>query len=216
MHLLQSIAADSLPSIIGITETWFDESSVAEMDGYQLFRKDRPGDKRGGGVCLYIKSYFEAFRTSEVSFLDHRCEQLWVTIKIEGEKPLLLGCIYRPPSHNNTNSPCDSDIAIANSIEKTTKLLRNAKHSGIILMGDFNLPQIDWNEDGAILPQNVLTTCNHVGNAISNSSLVQIVKEKTFFCNKQPTSQLDIVLVREPNRISNCLWTAIVIKTILA
>ncbi|RMZ97583.1 hypothetical protein BpHYR1_015377 [Brachionus plicatilis] len=69
-------------------------------------------------------------------------------------------------------------------------------------MCDFNLPQIEWNEDGAPMLQEVLTTCNYVGNAISNSSLVQMVKEKTLFCNEQPTSQLDLVLVSDPNRFS--------------
>ncbi|RNA17853.1 RNA-directed DNA polymerase from mobile element jockey-like [Brachionus plicatilis] len=115
---------------------------------------------------------------------------------------ILLGCIYRPPSENTTFYPSNSDIAIANSIDSTTKLLKNKNHSSIILMGDFNLPQIEWNEDGAPLLQDVSKTCNPISIAISNSSLVQMVKEETFFCNEQPTSQLDLVLVSNPNCVS--------------
>ena len=42
-----------------------------------------------------------------------------------------------------------------------------------------------------------------VGNAISNSSLVQMVKKETFFCNEHPISLLDLVLVSDPNRVTD-------------
>ena len=47
---------DLNPDIIGITESWtashiglFD--SELTIDGYDLFRQDRPVDRDGGGVC---------------------------------------------------------------------------------------------------------------------------------------------------------------------
>ena len=43
------------PDIIGITESWATENvldSELELDGYMLFRHDRPVKKRGGGVLL--------------------------------------------------------------------------------------------------------------------------------------------------------------------
>ncbi|RNA17494.1 RNA-directed DNA polymerase from mobile element jockey-like, partial [Brachionus plicatilis] len=76
------------------------------------------------------------------------------------------------------------------------------KFSGIIPMGDFNLPHAEWNEFGARV-LDVQSACYHVGRAISDSSLVQMVKEETFFCNDQPTSLLDLVLVSDPNRVSD-------------
>jgi len=43
-----------------ITETWWDSSHDwnAAIDGYVLFRKDRPA-KRGGGVVLYVREQLE-------------------------------------------------------------------------------------------------------------------------------------------------------------
>ncbi|RNA24987.1 hypothetical protein BpHYR1_046060, partial [Brachionus plicatilis] len=111
--------------------------------------------------------------------------------------------MYRPPPQNDTNCPSDSDIAISTSLESTSNLLRSGKYSGIILMGDFNLPHVEWNEDGAPMLIDVSTKNCLVGNAISNSSLVQMVKEETFFCNEHPISLLDLVLVSDPNRVTN-------------
>jgi len=41
--------------LIAVTETWWDSSHDwnAIMDGYTLFRKDRP-TRQGGGVALYV------------------------------------------------------------------------------------------------------------------------------------------------------------------
>jgi len=42
--------------LTAIRETWWDSSHDwnAVMDGYTLFRKDRP-KRRGGGVALYVR-----------------------------------------------------------------------------------------------------------------------------------------------------------------
>ncbi|RNA40380.1 hypothetical protein BpHYR1_021773 [Brachionus plicatilis] len=120
--------------------------------------------------------------TSDVSFLWPCCEQIWVA-----------------PPQNDTNCPSDSDIAISTSLESTSNLLRSGKYSGIILMGDFNLPHVEWNEDGVPMLIDVSTKKCHS----SNSSLVQMIKEETFFCNEHPISLLDLVLVSDPNRVTN-------------
>ena len=51
------------PDIVGVTESWANSNvSDAELDimGYDLFRKDRPVDREGGGVLLYIKKLLMA------------------------------------------------------------------------------------------------------------------------------------------------------------
>ncbi|GAB0184038.1 hypothetical protein GRJ2_000869100 [Grus japonensis] len=46
--------------LIAVTETWWDSSHDwnAVMDGYTLFRKDRPA-RQGGGVALYAREQLE-------------------------------------------------------------------------------------------------------------------------------------------------------------
>jgi len=47
-------------NLIKVTETWWDSSYDwhAVIDGYTLFRKDRP-TRRGGGVALYVREQLE-------------------------------------------------------------------------------------------------------------------------------------------------------------
>ena len=47
------------PDILGITESWTHDGILdAELsyDDYTLFRCDRPCDRRGGGVLLYVRN----------------------------------------------------------------------------------------------------------------------------------------------------------------
>ena len=51
------------PDVIGICESWANASildSELSVAGYDLFRKDRPHDIRGGGVMLYVKAHLQA------------------------------------------------------------------------------------------------------------------------------------------------------------
>jgi len=50
---LEAVIQQDGYDLVAITETWWDNSH-AVMDGYRLFRKDRPR-RRGGGICEYVK-----------------------------------------------------------------------------------------------------------------------------------------------------------------
>jgi len=41
--------------VIMICETWWNDQSVTNIEGFNLFRKDREYS-RGGGVCIYVES----------------------------------------------------------------------------------------------------------------------------------------------------------------
>jgi len=53
---LEAIILQDSNDMLAITETWWDNSYDwhALMDGYRLFRKDRP-TRSGGGVALYVR-----------------------------------------------------------------------------------------------------------------------------------------------------------------
>jgi len=56
---LHAILAIEDPDIFGITETWLNDTITdAELGfiGYSIFRCDRPGNQRGGGVVLYVRT----------------------------------------------------------------------------------------------------------------------------------------------------------------
>ncbi|RMC20192.1 hypothetical protein DUI87_01038 [Hirundo rustica rustica] len=115
-----------------ITETWWDDSHgwSTALNGYKLFRRDRQG-RRGGGVALYIKQTFD---TVGIETKEDGVECLWVRIKGKANKAdILLGVCYRPP---NQEEEVDSLFY---------KQLGNVSgSSALVLVGDFNLPDICW------------------------------------------------------------------------
>ena len=64
----------------GITETWFEEISITNLDGYCLYSKDRSDERRGGGVCLYIDNeiYSVDFNYQRLSL--SKLEKIWIVL----------------------------------------------------------------------------------------------------------------------------------------
>ena len=67
--------------ILGVTETWLDDSisdGEVAITGYRMFRLDRKG-KAGGGVCIYIH-YSLSVRLLSITPMD--LEMLWIGLKL--------------------------------------------------------------------------------------------------------------------------------------
>ena len=93
---LRCVAHKSKAAIIGITETWLDDSirdPEIEIPDYMLIRKDR--NREGGGVCMYIRSDLAHNKCKD---LQHPAlESVWVEVLLPRTKPFLVGTCYRPP-----------------------------------------------------------------------------------------------------------------------
>ena len=92
------VQSESYDRVI-ITETWWNDlhSWSAEMDGYQLFKRDRHG-RKGSGVSLYVKIECECM---EFNDSDDRVESLWVRTKVKGNKTdIIVGVCYRLPNQD--------------------------------------------------------------------------------------------------------------------
>ncbi|CAF1103357.1 unnamed protein product [Brachionus calyciflorus] len=59
--------------IIMISETWFKTDSIVNINGFNIYKKDRKS--RGGGVCIYVKNDIKSYELSddldEYSELEH-------------------------------------------------------------------------------------------------------------------------------------------------
>ena len=53
------------PQIIAVSETWFKIISVMNLNGYNLYRRDRNDGRRGSGVCLYIDRTIKSLELSD-------------------------------------------------------------------------------------------------------------------------------------------------------
>ena len=126
------------PDILIGTETWLSDSiSNSEIlpPNYTVIRKDRKdafGADGYGGVFIALKN--DLIATHRVD-LDTDAEVVWAQIEIAGNKPVLVGAYYRPPS-SKTEVLCQLEASLAK--------IDISKSSNIWLAGDFNLARVDW------------------------------------------------------------------------
>jgi ribonucleases P/MRP protein subunit RPP40 len=180
---LELYISDENPDIIGITETWAVENiEDAELviDGYTMMRKDRVvGTKvRGGGVLLYVKNLINVVLRED--YFDNNFQEcIWCDIEIGGEKTL-VGLCYRPPDSNKTQD------------EALFKMLAGVSREKLLLMGDFNFPELNWGKPETLDDSHSFLKC------INDNFLIQCVENST-----RGNNVLDLVFTSEENMIEN-------------
>ncbi|RMC05467.1 hypothetical protein DUI87_18660 [Hirundo rustica rustica] len=144
--------------VVAITETSHNWNTA--LDGYKLFRKDRKG-RRGGGVALYIKKVFD---TVSIETNEDEVECLLVRIKGKANKAgILLGVYYHPPIQEE-----EVDNLFYKQLENASGL------PALVLVGDFNLPDICWELNTAEKTQS-----RKFLECMENNFLSQLVGEPT-------------------------------------
>ena len=124
------------PGIVGVTETWGKErleEKDFELKDYTQYRNDRSDVY--GGTILYVKQEIEqrVCRPLNTPGFDNSA---WCWIVEKGGKKTLVGSVYRSPNSSEENDNLLLDkLLLANEI---------AGDNRVLIMGDFNLPNIDW------------------------------------------------------------------------
>ncbi|XP_011408163.1 PREDICTED: uncharacterized protein LOC105315277 [Amphimedon queenslandica] len=129
MSLLQSFIITSGIEILACTETWLSPYVFNEEflpPGYSVFRHDRDG--RGGGVLLAIRNHIPCFELSSPKDLE------LVTVNIGLVHQVTLCVLYRPP-----NASHDYNVSLSNYLNCLAM-----SPGRIVILGDFNVPDIDW------------------------------------------------------------------------
>ena len=178
-----------LPHVIMITETWFNINSISKIDKYTLFCKNRD-EVRGGGVAIYIRDDICSLEVSDNILSKSSIEGIWCSIKI-GTDLILLGCIYRPP-----HSAREVNIEIFKSLTRAKHLQDSKKYTGLLVAGDLNFSDIDWNNDGGVCRNNGRSSSLEFLNCIDSNFLIQNVHQPTYHKNT-----LDLVITDDPTRI---------------
>ncbi|XP_017494157.1 PREDICTED: uncharacterized protein LOC108382279 [Rhagoletis zephyria] len=147
-----------------LIETWlnadFCENEFFDPNLFNVYRKDRDfikiGLSRGGGVLIAVQ---RRFRSSLVHLenVDSLLDQLCVVV--QGHTNIYICASYIPPS--------SVDSLYKAHVDNITALV--CKHSGsnFCVLGDFNLPSIEWSyvdSNYALIPKNI--------NSFSESYLV--------------------------------------------
>ena len=137
---LEIVVNQNNVDIVCITETWLTESipnSAVDIKDYSLVRKDRKPDKRGGGVCAYIKSNI-GFTIID-KLISPEFEALWLYTRPHrlprGFSCIIIGIIYHPPQE-------DDALFMEYLISSLDSALFQFPNAAIMLVGDFN--RIDY------------------------------------------------------------------------
>ena len=131
--ILQELIYSGDFDVVGICETWLNESVIDSeiIPGYSIFRRDR--EDLGGGVIVAVKGNIQASRRLDLERED--VELVAVELKRCHEKSVLLYCFYHP---NTSPDPI---------FKLNSSLCDNSESACIIVLGDFNLPELHWSVD---------------------------------------------------------------------
>jgi len=112
--------------IIAITETWLHAHIFSNeiLTNYTILRKDR--DTRGGGVLLAFSDKFNIRQLPCPSNLE--------LVMVEVDSTFILCLLYRPPNADDLYN--SSLLSFLTSFDST---------KNIAIIGDLNLPEVDWN-----------------------------------------------------------------------
>ena len=86
-HEIEDLLERHSLSVLAITETWLDENDnegVINIDGYTLFRRDRP-HQRGGGVGIYVREDLSVHLDERYS-RSPMVEIIWINISNQSHK----------------------------------------------------------------------------------------------------------------------------------
>lgn len=120
--------------IVVLTETHLDDSildSEIFPANFIVFRNYRRHLGRyGGGVLIAVRNTLKAHRRDDIAC---QSELLFADIFLKHNKKITIGVFYRPPN---------GDLV---PLEDLQRVLGEISSTDLILFGDFNLSEIDWN-----------------------------------------------------------------------
>jgi hypothetical protein len=129
---------------------------------YCVFRKDK-FDRVGGGILFASKSNIRTIRRQDREKQD--AELVVIELIKPNSKPVLLYDFYRPP--DSTPEPLQLLNTFLQSISES---------SCCIVVGDFNLPKIDWSYDNALpIDEGVQTIGDIFCNLVADNFLYQFI-----------------------------------------
>jgi hypothetical protein len=186
----------SKPSIIAITEVTPKNSRYAvqeeelKIDGYECFPELSP---EGRGVVIYTRKDLDAVKNESLTTTD----SVWCDIKLKDNDNLLVGCIYRSPSSSSDQNDHHND---------TFKKAANEKYSHILVVGDFNHPEIDWKENKCNAADTHQAT--KFFDCVKDTFLIQHILEPTHYRGTQQANVLDLVFTNEEGMVEDIQYEA--------
>ena len=167
------------------------EEIQIKLDGYEHYTNfnftDRDLGKSGmRGVAIYVK---DNMLSKKVQLENEYEDQIWVEISLRNKDSLLCGCMYRSPTRDkeqtvqNTASICKSIFEVV-----------GRKNSHLLICGDFNYPDIEWNSEYVSSESNDILPFL---DAIQDCHLHQHIFKPTRYRDGNEPSLLDLIFTNE-------------------
>ena len=180
-----------------LTETKIDSSiSFSEFlpNGYNgEFRRDRC--KNCGGVMIVTKQEYTITDLDLLTPSQHNSESIWASICLKDHSKIVVGSFYRPPDKG-----IEPILNLETELSEITEKFRNNSKYTVILGGDFNAANIDW--DTGIVPD--LTD-----NRLMKEKLVSVLAEAGLTqTQRDPTrgqNLLDLFCCNKPSLVKTCI-----------
>lgn len=194
LHLLHLNVRSLLPKIteirhlsksgkVGVfcfTKTWLDDSitdAEIELENYLVIRRDR--NRKGGGVCIYVRSDIGFNHRTDLK--SEQIEAVWLDILLPMSKPILICACYRPPDQTQ----------FYELLEDVCSNCMDLVKSEVIMLGDFNT---DFQKSD-------VSGYKALKNFCRSFSLHQLINEPTHVRSISQTT-IDLVLVSDKSRIT--------------
>jgi endonuclease/exonuclease/phosphatase family metal-dependent hydrolase len=155
------------------------------LTGNNIYRKDRPG-RTGGDVLIAVKS---DIRSSHRKDLERDNIEFTVAELVKDSiKPVILYAVYLP-------EPRQDELHQLN-----LSLQGNPESASVVVVGDFNLPTLNWSPDESVLNYTVWSTENsELCVLMKYNFLQQFIREPTYIAG----NKLDLLLSNSPEIIDN-------------
>jgi len=188
INLLNTNVPISDFSAIIFSETWLRcdlNSSELGFFNYSIYRCDRSSNTscltRGGGVLIAIKNKFFSVK---LNIDTGSLELIFVLIKVNDRKKIILSCVYFPPNSDSTLYQ-----SYFNIIEDVSVLYPN---TDLLLFGDFNLPHLN-----KAMPNPNLNLASSESIFLQKISLLNLFQTNSILNSKN--SMLDLILSNSPS-----------------
>ena len=195
MDEFQNLVKNNKPHLIAITE-FYPKSykydlieAELKLPDYNLIRNRQEINSRGCAIYLH-----KDLEMSEVEIHSPHKDAIWCEIKLVQNDKLLIGCLYR--------SPGMTDQGHRDFIKMMDTTIRESEPSHILIVGDFNLPEINWST--------CTTTSNNMEN--KNNTFMECIRDHYLFQHvtiptrgrgNQNPNILDLILTNEENMVSD-------------
>ena len=154
-------------------------------------RRDRT--LRGGGVMIAVR---EQFTANELPLHDVDGEIVWVRVEpLKNNSSLIIGAFYRTPSEREVNQLNQ----LEKSLDQIYAMTKNNESSTIILGGDFNVGDINWDSLTVSNNSNNKALCLKTLEIMAHFHLEQMQRQPTRLNNT-----LDLWLTNKPSLVKQC------------